>query len=325
MATFRKRSGNWQAIVRKKGYPEQTATFDTKDEAQTWAHNTESHMKRGVFVSTTKAEQTTLKEIIQRYIVEIEPQKKGAEQEIYKLEKMAKLPLSQRYASTLRTADFSKYRDERLKTVKPATVVRELAVFHSIFEVARKEWDINIPNPVSDIRRPKLPKGRDRRLLEGEEEILLEACGNSGNIWLKQVVIFAIETAMRKSEIFSLNWDDINIKKRTAHLTDTKNNESRTVPLSNRAINLLKSLPQSEDNKVFTTTINAFSLAWKRMIKKTELKDLRFHDLRHEATSRFFEMGLEIMEVASITGHKDLRMLTRYTHMSAEKLAKKLN
>lgn len=325
MASFRKRSGNWQAIVRKKGYPQETGTFDTKAEAQAWAHDIESQMKRGIFVSLTKAEQTTLKEIIERYIDEVSPEKKGATQEIYKLKKMTELPLGKRFISTLRTTDFASYRDNRLKKVKPATVVRELCLLHSVFEIARKEWGIYINNPITDIRRPKLPKGRDRRFRKGEEKQLLKACEKSGNIWLKSVVIIAIETTMRRSEILSLTWENTDLKKQITHLSDTKNNHSRTVPLSQKAIKTLKSLPRSLDGKVFGTSDNAIKLAWKRMIIKTDIDGLRFHDLRHEATSRLFEMGLEIMEVASITGHKDIRMLQRYTHMSTEKLAKKIN
>ena len=140
------------------------------------------------------------------------------------------------------------------------------------------------------------------------------------------VVLFAIEKGMRRGEILSLTWENVHLVKRYVLLPDAKNGDSRDGPLSPQALELLGSLPRNirSDQKVFPLHYEALKSAWRRACSRAGIIDLRFHDLRHEATSRFFEKGLNVMEVAAITGHKDLRMLQRYTHLRAEDLALKL-
>jgi integrase len=140
------------------------------------------------------------------------------------------------------------------------------------------------------------------------------------------VIIFAIETGMRRGKVLSLCWDNVHLGKRHVHLLDTKNGASREVPLSPQALELLRELPRNigSDQDVFPLHFEALKSSWRRACCSAGIIDLRFHDLRHEATSKFFEKGLNVMEVAAITGHKDPRMLQRYTHLRAEKLALKL-
>ena len=194
-------------------------------------------------------------------------------------------------------------------------------------------------NPVSQIRKPKLPKGRDRRLLPGELDRIISASESPA---LSSIVQFALETAMRRSEIAGMTWDRVDLKKKTVSLHDTKNGEKRIVPLSPEAVRILSGIPRRLDGEVWgmepdsitQAFIRAVSRARKAYEKKCEEKgekpdpgylvDLTFHDLRHEATSRFFEKGLNPMQVAAITGHKTLQMLKRYTHLKAEDLAELL-
>ena len=173
------------------------------------------------------------------------------------------------------------------------------------------------------ISKPRAPRARDRRLEAGELERLLSACENK---WFRAVILFAIETGMRRGEILSLTWEGVHLGKRYVHLPDTKNGDSRDVPLSPQALEFLKDLPRNirSDQVVFPLHFEALKSSWRRACSKAGINNLRFHDLRHEATSRFFEKGLNVMEVAAITGHKDLRMLQRYTHLRAEDLARKL-
>ena len=140
------------------------------------------------------------------------------------------------------------------------------------------------------------------------------------------MILFAIETGMRRSEILFLICENVHLDQRYVHLPDTKNVDSRYVPLSPVALELLRDLLRNKnpDQLVFPIHYEALKIAWRRACSRGGVKDLRFHDLRHEATSRFFEKGLNVMEVAAITGHKDLRMLQRYTHLRAEDLALKL-
>ena len=326
MATFRKRGPyQWQAQVRKKGQPLQTKTFETRALAEQWARAIEVEIDKGVFVSRAEAESTTLKELFERYLAEVTPRKKGAASETNRLHALMRLPLARRYVAGIRGMDIARFRDERLRKVTPSTVKRDLVLLGHVFEVARKEWGIHAHNPVRDIRLPADNRPRDRRLQAGEEARLLEACREARNPWLLPIVQLALETAMRQGELIRLHWEHIDLNRRTAHLPDTKNGESRTVPLSTTAVQVLRTLPRSLHGQVSPgVTTEAIKRAYIRAVRRAGINDLRFHDLRHEATTRLFEKGLNIMEVATITGHKDLRMLRRYTHLKAEDLAMKL-
>ena len=202
---------------------------------------------------------------------------------------------------------------------------KELNLLSHVFEAAIKEWDrALIGNPVRQVSKPKENQLRDRRLEIEEEKLLLKGCSQSQNPYLKHLVVVAIETAMRRGELLKLEWKNINFTDRTAYLPTTKNGSPRTVPLSARAIQELKTMPIDISGRVFPLSETALRGLWRRTMKRTGLENLRFHDLRHEATTRFFELGLNVMEVSTITGHKDLRMLKRYTHIRASELALKL-
>lgn len=332
MATFRKRGDHqWQAQIRKRGYPRQTKTFETRAAAEAWARAIEVEMDRGFFVSRAEAESTTLRELLERYLTDVTPLKKGAGPETNRIRALLHHPLAQRIVGTVRGVDMALFRDERLRKVSPSTVKKDLSILSHLFEVARKEWGVYVQNPVRDIKLPPHAKARDRRLRggvdgqESEESRLLKACGKARNPFLLPVVLLALETAMRQGELISLRWENIDLNRRTACLPDTKNGESRTVPLSTTAATVLCDLPRSISGPVFPgLTTEAIKRAYIRATRTAGLYNLRFHDLRHEATTRLFEKGLNIMEVASVTGHKDLRMLRRYTHLKAEDLAKKL-
>jgi len=326
VATFRKRgSYQWQAQVRKKGQPLQTKTFETRALAEQWARAIEVEMDKGVFVSRAEAEPTTLKELLEHYLDEVTPLKKGAASETNRLKALMRLPLARRFVAGIRGMDIASFRDERLRKVTPSTVKRDLVLLGHAFEVARKEWGIHFHNPVRDIKLPSENRPRDRRLQAGEETRLLVACREARNPWLLPVVQLALETAMRQGELIRLRWEHIDLNRRTAHLPDTRNGESRTVPLSTTAIRVLRALPRSLHGQAFPgVTTEAIKRAYIRAVRRAGIENLRFHDLHHEAPTRLFEKSLNIMEVASITGHKDLRMLRRYTHLKAEDLARKL-
>lgn len=325
MATFRKRGNHqWQAEVRRKGWPYQTRTFETKAAAEQWARDIESGMDKGTFVSRTEAESTTLKECLVRYAQEVTPHKKGATKELSVLRKLQADDLAHRFIATIRGADVAEYRDKRLaQGYAAATVVRELAVLSHVFNTAIREWRMeSLSNPVELISKPKIRNKRDRRFTEQELEAIMretESCE------LPVIILLLTETAMRRGELAKLRWEHIDFQKRLAFLEDTKNKDDRFVPLSSRAIEALQSLARRIDGKVLGMTPDAITRAFSRACKRLEIKGARIHDLRHEATSRLFESGkFDMMEVASITGHKTLQMLLRYTHLRAEELAKKL-
>ena len=327
MATIRKRNGlsgiRWQARIRKANGPMLTRTYNYKADAEAWARETERSLEVGIY--NTKPIPQALRDLLTRYIDEVSIKKRGFKEERLRLLKIARHPVAETLVTQLKPLQFAQYRDERLKEVSSSTVKKELDLLCHVIETARKEWNYYIPhNPIEGVRRPIENQGRDRRLSNEETLLLLDACRSSENPWLFPLVILAIETGMRRGELLSLEWANINLNRRTCHLPMTKNGTSRDIPLSSRAIETLLDLPRNLSGLVFPISRVALRGLWSRACKRAGLEDLRFHDIRHEATSRFFEKGLNVMEVASITGHKDLRMLQRYTHLRAEDLAVKL-
>ncbi len=348
MATFFKRGPyQWQAKIRRKGSPIQTKTFNTRSEAEAWARMLEGEMDRGVFVSRKEAENTTLSEALDRYSQEVSSKKRGAYQESRRIEFLKTHKLGKRFLASIQGKDIAEYRDERSQSVTDATIRRELTILSHLFEVVRKEWGMEgLLNPVQSIR---LPPGRgterDRRLKPEEKAALLIACEDYGGD-LPHVVRIALETAMRRGEIAGMTWDSVDLEQRIVMLseTETKNGEKRGVPLSGEAVRILAGIPRRSDGKVFgfhdphsitTAFIRSVSRARSTYEKECEnngekpdptfLTGLTFHDLRHEATSRFFELGLETPFVKKITGHKTYQMLDRYTHLKAEDIAIKID
>jgi integrase len=350
MATIRQiPSGWWQGIIRKKGFPEQSKTFATNDECKKWAIDVEAQMNRGIFSDLSEAESLTLAEGLKRYLKEITPRKKGFEMETIRINVLLRHKLTSKTFATFKRADAVKYRDELLRAGKsPSTVNKELSIVSHLFEVANKEWSVNCTNPIKQIAKPKINNSRTRRLSDVEFKYLQlalkdESGGTRTNKLIKDIVVFAIETAMRQAEILSLTWADINIDKRVATLKDTKNGTSRAVPLSTIAIGALKDesdkVVKLKRGKVFGTTASALKQSYRRAVKRARayyeadtneddhddnvLIDLTFHDLRHEATSRLANT-FALHELMKITGHSDSKMLARYYHPRAEDLAKRL-
>lgn len=324
VATFKKLpSGVWQVRVRKTGYPTVSKTFPTKSIAQKWARQIEVEIDNGAFVDRSELATTTLGDLIERYLIEVTPAKKSSAGETRRLS-LLKRHLGFMKLSAIHPKDIAAYRDKRLKVdgCSGSTVIKDINNLSHIFNVAIKDWGYPLPNnPAQMIRKPKADRGRDRRLKEGELDILIDALELTWGI--QSIVLLAIETGMRRSEILSLKWSNIYFEERYLILPDTKNGDSRAVPLSTRAIEILNSLEKTSDNLFFIKP-SAVTRAFKRACVRAGLDNLKFHDLRHEATSRFFELGLNTMEVSAITGHKTLSMLKRYTHLKAKDLALKL-
>lgn len=326
MASIRFRSNKWQARVSRKGEQSLVKTFQSKEDAERWARSVEVEWDRGTYTNIHQAQKTTFGELIERYLREVTPLMRGAGADTIRLKAIMRRSIAKLSATQLNSSKIAQYRDARLLEVSSGTVIRELAYFSSIINHARREWNINIVNPVSLVKKPPSPQGRNRVLSYDEEEILLEACAPKANrnIYTRPFVILAIETAMRRGEILSLRWEDINYQTRTVYLSLTKNGESRKVPLSTRAIETLKSLPRSIDGRVLPINFAALETNFKRARDRAGLTDLRIHDLRHTAATRLSEKLPNLLELSAVTGHKSLAMLKRYYHPNAEQLAMKL-
>ncbi len=251
---------------------------------------------------------------------------KGATDDTIRLKAICRRPICRNSIASLSPAKIAEYRDVRLKGVAPGTVVRELAYLSSIINHGRREWGIHANNPVALVRKPTQPKGRERVLSSAERERLLAELQPTGrrNTWMPTVVILALETAMRRSELLALRWGNINLERRTATLQMTKNGESRIVPLSTTAIQTLTSMPQSVCGAVFPITSCALAANFDNAVERAKLPDLHFHDLRHTAITNMANKLPNLIELAAVSGHKSLKMLQRYYHPDVEDLARKL-
>ena len=325
MATFVQRPGPggkrvWQALVRRKGYPQQTQTFDTKGEAQAWAGGIENAMRRGVFVSHAEAENTTLAEALDRYQSEVVAAKRTKGEDAI-CRWWAALPIARRPMASIRGKDIAEaVKHKEAEGVGPRTVFAYLATLSHLFTLARREWGMeSLGNPAEFVRKPRQPNARDRRLVGDEQARLLAAAQAYGGE-IGPIITWAIETAMRRGEIAAMRWDHLDRKVRVLLIPETKTGTPRRVPLSTSALAVLDGLPRRIDGRVWGMRPDSISQAFERVCKAASIESLTFHDLRHEATSRLFEKGLNPMQVAAITGHKTLQMLKRYTHLRAEDL-----
>ena len=311
MASLTKRNGKWQARVRRKGFPTQTKSFTHKDDAQRWVRLTETQIETHELPKAPPC-YPSFKEAIGRYTEEVSIFKKGHAPEKYRLAKLAQLKWATKPLNEICSSHIAELRLSRIKEVTPPTVRKELYLISSIFETARKEWGFTrLTNPVSSIRMPSAANPRRTRIPPETLTKLMEAVKVSNHPVLPTLIIVALETGMRRSELIRLKWTDIN--KGMAYLEDTKNGHSRHVPLSDAARQAIASQPKQSE-EVFPMSANAVRLAWERLKKKHSIEGLRFHDLRHEAISRMFEEGLTVPEVASISGHRTVSMLFRYAH-----------
>lgn len=326
MASIRQRDGKWQVRVRRKGFADEVKTFNTRTDAERWSRSVETEMDRGSFISRSEAEANTLADIIERYITDVCPTQRSGADAVIRLRATCRKTLAKLSMAALTPKAVAAYRDERLKQVKPATVIRELAFLSAIINHARREWDINITNPVALIRKPPSPQGRDRVLSPDEEARLLAELVPTGriNVWLLPATILSLETGMRRGELTELQWSNVNLEAQTAHLPMTKNGTARTVPLSKKAVATLAALPRSIDGRVIPVKGITLHKALGKACIRAGIADFHWHDLRHTAITRLAQKLPNVIELAAVSGHRSLAMLKRYYHPSATDLARKL-
>lgn len=311
MATFRQRSGGWQVRVRRQGYPDELKTFTLRQDGEKWARVIERELDMGCYFYRTEAEHMTLAELLDRYGKEVSPQHKGHCEELWKI-------------GVILRDRIAKY---SLVALTPMLV--------AAYKVAAREWGI----PVSQIKRPPAGRERKRRISETKIETIIQHCKTRE---LPDFLRLAVATGMRRGEIIRLRWPDIDLDRRLAYLSDTKNGEDRVVPTSSEVLAVLQGMPRRIDGRLFSLEPRGFSKAMRKSVVRARLAyeadcapagvvpdpdflcGLPLHDARHEAVSAFFERGLDVMEVASISGHKTLSYLKDYTHMRAERLALRL-
>ena len=322
MGSIRQRNNKFQAQVRREGVSPVSKTFSKKKDAIVWVRGLEARIDAGeTHVVAPKA--VTLGDLLKRYSEEITPLKKGRDPELRRLKRLLRDNISSTPLSKLSGPKLVTFRDRRMGDGIRAAQY-DLVLIRHCLNIARKEWGVSLPsNPVNDIRVPNGIRHRERRLEEGEYEKLKVAAESCRNLLLWPVIEFALATAMRRSEILSLEWSNIDLGNGIATLPNTKNGKHRRVPLSPSALETLKQLPHKAD-QAFKTTDYAIRQGWDRLVRRAGIENLKFHDLRHEAISLLFEHGLNLPEVSLISGHRDPRMLFRYTHLRADDIRDKL-
>jgi integrase len=323
MATITKRNGRWQARVRRKGFSTQTKTFSQKGDAERWVRQTEIQIETHELPRATPI-YPTFEQAVTRYKIEVSMFKKSYHVEKYRLARLMALSWATKSMNQIDGQAISELRLRRLGEVSSATVRKELYLISAIYETASREWGLNaLKNPVSGIRVPSGANPERSRITGGMLKKVLVAVNESNHRYLPHVIGLALETAMRRSEILSLTWQDIDKDKRLAYLGDTKNGHPRLIPLTDKALEAI-SHGDTGNEYIFPMTGNAVRLAWERLKRRHGIEGVRFHDLRHEAISRFFDMGLTVPEVASISGHRTVSMLFRYAHADIEVVRKRM-
>lgn len=321
--------------IRLKGYPVQSATFERLTDAKKWAQDIESAIRNGRHFKTSEAKRHTLAELIDRYIGTVLPTKPKS-----KDKQTAQLQWWKEQIGAYTLADVTPalivhHRDKlgggitvRGTQRSPATVVRYMAALSHAFTIAVKEWGWIDDSPMRKVSKPKESRGRVRFLSDDERHRLLKACKESSNTYLYPLVVLALSTGMRHGEIVGLTWDDVDLHRGRAVLHETKNGERRAVVITGHVLELLKELakvrridtdllfPSRERRPQKPQKPIDLRMAWEAALKKADIRDFRFHDLRHSAASYLAMNGASLAEIAEVMGHKTLQMVKRYAHLS---------
>lgn len=336
-------SRKWKAVIRKTGWPVTVKTFRLKRDAEDWARQTEDEMVRGVYIQRAPAERTTLADALDRYVLEVTPTKAPFTQRTEKRRAANLKAHLGRYSLAALTPQLvAEYRDDRLsgklnvgakaRKAGPrsgSTVRLELALLGHLYKIAGREWGFGmIPNPVQFVRKPKAGPHRQRRLSRDEERQLFSELEKHSNPMLVWIARIALETGMRSSEISTLERHQVDLRDRVVRLTTTKNGDAREVPLSTIAVDTFKRALANPVRPIDSDLIffgepgrdgkrrpYEFNKLWATARARAGINNFRFHDLRHEAGSRFAEGGMDARKIAAILGHKDMKMSIVYVNL----------
>ena len=332
MGSITKKGKNYHARIRivhnYKTYADYK-TFPTKLEAIKWVEVREAQIRAGIYknIDTTK----TLREAIERYRDLVTPEKRGARWETLRLNAMLRdsnLPLDRKLDS-ITTDELAHWR--RLLKVTPASKNRITTILRAVFETARLEWKWLSTNPLEDLRRLPEPPPRERRISAHEISLICSELNfnpddpdvSTQKQKVGLIFLFALETAMRQSEITTLTWQQINLRAKYLTLIETKNGYRRHVPLSSRAIQLLEIMKPQKQGDVFGIDADTVSTLFRRCVRKCHIKDLRFHDTRHEACTRLAQL-IPLLDLAKMLGHRNIKSLMIYYDATPTEIANKL-
>ena len=320
MASIRKLKSGYRAEVQRQNV-RKSKVFATRQEAKDWAARAEYEIMHGEKV----AAKMRLGDLFDRYAREVSPGKRGHRWEVIRLEKLGRDRIASISLGDLAAKDFAGWRDRRLREVAPASVIREMQLMSGVLNVARKEWGLLSENPLSDVRKPSKPPARDRLPTTAEIERMRHSAGtdlSKATARAFHAFLFAMETGMRAGEIAGLEWPRVDLPRRVAHLSHTKNGRARDVPLSSEAVRLLEMLPPADP--VFGLSSRQIDVLFRKQRDRAGVVGLTFHDSRHHAAVHLAQK-LPVLDLARMLGHTDLRMLMTYYNESAENIAKRLD
>lgn len=338
-------NGTYRVWVRRRGRST-SSTFDRKADAEAFGRKIEAAIEAGASVEYKKIKSSTLADLLNHYQTHVIPTRRNPTQEKQRIKHWLATSLAKRPLDSLAAIDFARYRDSRKRAGRADNTIRlELALVGRIFNLARMEWGfVGLNNPIADIQKPGGSQGRERRLLAGEFFCLYKRLRRVDNPWAGYAFALAIETTLRQATLMSLKWSWIDLSRRVIRIpvsarTAENKGVPASLPLTKRAVKILKMLGKIKiGNDVFGCSANAVVCVWKRTKVEARrdyengcikagitpdadfLKDLRWHDLRHEGISRLFELGLHPLQVQRISGHKNMQMLLRYTHLQTDGL-----
>ena len=320
MATIRNRNGRWHVQVRRSGSKSVNRTFTIKSDAQLWAREQERAIELDGYDKPNKELlNDTLSDLLRRYELEIAPSKKSYHVERHYFALLRRQPFANLSLINLRASDIQNWINERSNSHQSASTVRIAGIIERVINIAIKNWDYPLAhNPMRKVMKPAITVRPILRLSSNTLQKLRSPSSKIG--W---IVLFALETGMRRSELANLKWPDINLTERLVYVSETKNGYARHVPLSSRSIDAIQHMDVNNEY-VFGMSANAIRLAWQRLKNTQEIEDVRFHDLRHEAISGMFERGLTMAEVAMLSGHRTVSQLFRYAHADIQKVREKL-
>jgi integrase len=327
MASIQKRARGWFAQVRRAGVSK-SASFSTKAEAVAWATAVEAEILAG---ARGVVPNKSFGDLLERYRDEVSCTKRGERWERMRIGLMLRDPIAAVKLADMSAADFAAWRDRRLRQVSAASVLRERNLLSHAVNTAVRDWGWLKSNVLKDVRMPADAPPRDRTLTEDEIERLLFALGYDRDeapvtisARVGAAMLFAIETGMRAGEIAGLSWADINLEKRTARVRGGKTaSAKRAVPLSAEALRLLRQIPR-DTGSVFGLASGQIDALFRKAKARAMIPDLHFHDTRHTAITRLARK-LDVLDLARMIGHRDLRMLMVYYNAKAEDIAGRLD
>jgi integrase len=324
MASFRKRNGKWQVQVRRVGARPVSRTFSRKPDAEMWAREREHAIEVQGVVSHDGRQKHTVLDVLSRYETAVLPHKRSGAVEGYVVRALMRHPLAGKLLRHLTTQDLAQFRDERLVAVKPSTFRRQFTILRHALRLAAMEWGWTVPSgALTPIRIPSAANNPISRVSSTTLERLLLAADRQQNWAIAFAVRLAVATGMRRSELLNLRWADVDLQAHTLNIRTSKNGHPRQIPLSPSALALLSSR-QQEGERVVPISANCLKLGFTRARRSAKVQ-LRFHDLRNEAISRFFDLGLTVPEVQLISGHRTMSQLSRYAHADLRRVATKLS